>query len=177
MERERSATARILFEATGSSVLTVTFIQGTRSALRRPGSVVLTQTMAERIFGKEDPLNKMISFPERLEAVYQVTGVIEDPPSNTHLPMGVIVPFNSLRDSTEVVPETWSVDSAMTDLYVRFENQVSTEQFLSKVEPLLNENVKSADDRKTGYTIWMEPVADIHLDPDLFGEANIKLSK
>jgi putative ABC transport system permease protein len=52
------------------------------TALARPGSLVMTKTLARKYFGDADPIGQtVLSGPEPL----QVTAVIEDLPSNTHL--------------------------------------------------------------------------------------------
>jgi putative ABC transport system permease protein len=48
------------------------------TALRLPGSVVLTETAARRYFGTEDPIGRRLVFDEHY--AFTVTGVMEDPP-------------------------------------------------------------------------------------------------
>ena len=42
-------------------VLYFTFIRGNKTALRAPGSIVLTESLARQIFGDEDPIDKIIT--------------------------------------------------------------------------------------------------------------------
>ncbi len=53
------------------------------TALDAPGRIVLTRSAARRLFGAEDPLGKTVVYEN--EAEYQVTGVVADPPSTSHL--------------------------------------------------------------------------------------------
>lgn len=54
-----------------------------QSALADPASVVLTQSVATRFFGDEDPLGQTLRF--RHGIALTVTGVIEDVPAESHL--------------------------------------------------------------------------------------------
>jgi len=59
------------------------------ASLDRPNSMLLTESTALLLFGTEDAVGKTI----RLDAItdYTVTAVVEDPPTNTHLPFRVLV--------------------------------------------------------------------------------------
>jgi putative ABC transport system permease protein len=71
-------------------VLPVPFVKGNpRTALADPKSIVLTKSLAQTMFGDEDPVGQIISFQN--EPGYQVTSVINDPPSNSSLKYSFIV--------------------------------------------------------------------------------------
>ncbi|CAA9278695.1 MAG: Acidobacterial duplicated orphan permease (function unknown) [uncultured Cytophagales bacterium] len=70
-------------DSTMFDVFTHQFVEGdARTALARPGSVVLTRTVAEKFFGKRSALNQPLQV---YDTTYQVTAVIEDVPKNSHL--------------------------------------------------------------------------------------------
>ena len=64
-----------------------------RSALNGPGRIVLTASLAERLFGAENPVGQPVLLEN--EAEYTVTGVVADPPSTSHLQ------FEAVRSLTE----------------------------------------------------------------------------
>lgn len=77
-----------------TNIFTFDFIEGTPSkALTVPFSVILTQSEAVRIFGKEDPMGKMIKVNNKND--FTVTGIIRDLPS-FHLKTHAIASFPSL---------------------------------------------------------------------------------
>ncbi|MCK5278299.1 MAG: ABC transporter permease, partial [Cyclobacteriaceae bacterium] len=49
-----------------------------------PESIVLTETMAKKYFGDEDPMGKILTVANHRQAM-KVTGVAADPPHNTHI--------------------------------------------------------------------------------------------
>jgi len=75
-------------------VFSFDFVRGDPStALTRPFSLVLTESEAVRIFGKDDPVGQLLRFNSLHE--YSVTAVVKDP-GNSHLPVSAIGSFSSL---------------------------------------------------------------------------------
>jgi putative ABC transport system permease protein len=64
------------------------------NALANPYSIVLSKKTAEKIFGTEDPIGKMITLENK--DLLSVTGVIEDVPSNSHIQYNAFISFSSL---------------------------------------------------------------------------------
>src|SRR5688500_16962577 len=76
-------------------VFSFDFLKGNEKALFNPGNIVLTKSCAQLLFGEVDPMNEIISFPERNNKVFQVSAIIEDIPSNSHLNIDAIIPYQS----------------------------------------------------------------------------------
>lgn len=70
------------------------------TALDRPQTVVLSQPLAARIFGNDDPMGQTlrVGIRDSLRTV-EVTGVMADVPSNSHLQFDVVVSFDTLLDT------------------------------------------------------------------------------
>ena len=62
-------------------MMTVKMILGTRSGLKDMNSMLLSESLAEVLFGKDDPLNKIITIDNKTDV--KVTGVYEDFPGNS----------------------------------------------------------------------------------------------
>ena len=78
-------------------IFTHEFVAGSsESALANPDSIVITEDTAERVFGDENPMGKIIEFGN--ERAIQVTGVIKNVPKNSHLRFNGILPFSFIRD-------------------------------------------------------------------------------
>jgi putative ABC transport system permease protein len=65
------------------SMFSLKMIKGIRSGLADPSSILLSSSVARSLFGKEDPVNKIIKLDNKES--YKVTGVFEDLPRNTTL--------------------------------------------------------------------------------------------
>jgi putative ABC transport system permease protein len=75
-------------------------------ALTKPRSLVITQTMARKYFGAEDPVGKVLLVNNRAE--YTITGLMEDAPSNSLLQFDCVGSFSSLDESHD--PIWWSAN-------------------------------------------------------------------
>ncbi|MGD8539799.1 MAG: ABC transporter permease [Candidatus Aminicenantes bacterium] len=72
-------------------IFTYDFIQGNPdTCLDNPRSIVLTESLAKKYFGNEDPLGKTLQMD--IQNVLEVTGVIKAPPQNSHLRIEGILP-------------------------------------------------------------------------------------
>lgn len=65
------------------------------TALTGPNKVVLTRSVAEKYFGRETALGKSVNLGGFRDL--EVTGVMEDLPSNTHLDFGLLVSFDTFK--------------------------------------------------------------------------------
>jgi len=77
------------------NILSFKFIKGDPStALDNPGSVVLSKTLAQKLFPKENPIGKILkgSFSKNLI----VTAIIEDFPANSHIRPSYLVSFSTM---------------------------------------------------------------------------------
>lgn len=97
----------------------IPFVYGDpRSALVRPWTVVITRRIAEKYFGKQNPIGKTIeikestfrgvrsmSSPDFDKADFEITGVVENPPSNTHFKYDIIVSTKQLK--LDVLRQSW----------------------------------------------------------------------
>lgn len=63
-------------------------------ALAAPFSVVLTERLARRLFGDENPMGRSLEFDG--QKGYVVKGILADPPANSHLQFDLLISFSSL---------------------------------------------------------------------------------
>jgi putative ABC transport system permease protein len=79
-------------------VFDVKVLKGNPSrALLDPYSVMLSEEMAKKYFGADDPMNKVVRLDNQIDA--KVTGVYKAFPPNAHIRPQIMVSFNTLRDS------------------------------------------------------------------------------
>lgn len=78
------------------NVFSFPLIKGNKTtSLDKPHSVIITEAGAERMFGTEDPIGKTIKLKKYGE--FEVTGLLKNPPKNSHLQFEVLVPFQALE--------------------------------------------------------------------------------
>ncbi|MEM8568874.1 MAG: ABC transporter permease, partial [Bacteroidota bacterium] len=64
-----------------------------KTALTEPFQVIITESGAAKLFEREDPIGKIISFGEKGD--YTVSGLMADPPKNSHLTFEVLASYSS----------------------------------------------------------------------------------
>jgi len=160
-------------DATLFDVFTFDFIRGDKSALKRPSSIVLTSTLVRQIFGDEDPIGKFISLPDKSNRTLEVVAVINELPANTHLNISAIIPFDTFQKNGDV-PRLVGVDSweigwdGSVYLYVRLNKNTNPDQFSDRVNPMIVKNiVKSGSERASNFSVFLQPITEIYLGPDM----------
>ena len=130
--------------------------------LKDPHMIVLTQSLAKKYFGDEDPLGKTIEMQATGEKeFFKVTGVMEDIPQNSHFR------FDMLISMKTVYPEPsmgWTWNNYAT--YVTLEEGVTQSLMEEKLVEI--DKVHFDGGREHIPWIWtLEPIARIHLHSDL----------
>ncbi len=74
----------LIVDSTFFDVLSFDLLRGTKeTALNRPYTAVLTETLADKLFGNTDPLGETVILGDSTR--YEVTGIVADPPKNSHI--------------------------------------------------------------------------------------------
>jgi putative ABC transport system permease protein len=132
------------------------------TSLRDPGCVVLSRTLAAKLFGKEEALGKTVQvFSGPTPTPVRVTGIVADPPSNSHFRFGMLV---SMPTWFPEMVQGWTSNNFTTYLLLR---EGVTE---AQMEAILAEIDRKYFDggRKHIPWIWtLEPLNRIHLYSDL----------
>lgn len=136
----------------------------TKSMLDRPFSAVITESIAEKYFGKTSVIGETLSIETWGKHEYEVSGVIEDLPSNTHLQFDILT---SNKTYAGVVPngnmriESWGPLGAYT--YVKLNDGISPEEIENQFEGIID---KYQGNRAPFLSMNLQPVTDIHLHSD-----------
>jgi len=76
------------------------------TALQRPDGILITEEMSKKYFGKQEALGKIIRKDNSENFV--VTGVLADPPANSHLQFDIILPMSYLaKTDWDLQNKTW----------------------------------------------------------------------
>ena len=132
------------------------------TSLKDPNMMVMTQSLAKKYFGDEDPLGKTIEMQALGEKeFFQVTGVMEDIPQNSHFR------FDMLISMKTVYPEPnmgWTWNNYTT--YVTLQEGMTQSLMEEKLVEI--DKVYFEGGREHIPWIWtLEPINQIHLHSDL----------
>jgi putative ABC transport system permease protein len=98
------------------SLFTLPLSEGdVRTALLQPHTVVITRKTAEKYFGKEEAIGKMLGFNNNKE-MYKVTGVMENIPSNSHFHFDM---FASMAGWDAAKSDSWMYGNFHTYLLLK----------------------------------------------------------
>ncbi|MEO5594914.1 MAG: ABC transporter permease [Chitinophagaceae bacterium] len=157
-ENQRLQAGDILFaDSAVFKIFSYHFLYGDpNTALTKPQTIVLTNTLAKKIFGDASlALNKTISFGNYGNLV---TGVIDDVPVNSHFT------FSALRSMPEDIGNSWAYSSLYT--YILLKEKTRVESLDAKLPSFFTKYLKaSVGDAK--YKMEMQPLTSIHLHSNL----------
>jgi putative ABC transport system permease protein len=137
-----------------------------RSALEQPNGIVLTRRLARKYFHEDTPVGRTLEIDR--QHVMQVTAVLEDLPSNTHLDTEIIASgrasFSTLT-AADAHPERWA-GSDWLYTYVRLLPGKSVESVRSGLEAFLHRHFPSfMYTRPLDVVFLLTPIASVHLAP------------
>jgi len=132
-----------------------------------PKSIVLTKHVAQKIFGGDDPLGRIISYKEkRRQYDMTVTGVIEDVPRNSHLQFDYLISHATTvaEEKDSYMIGNWNVWNYAT--YV----ELTTSDAKSQVEEKFPEFLARQGQEEGSDEFFLQPIEDIHLKSQIRGE-------
>ncbi len=126
-------------------------------ALSGPNVVVFTQSAAKKYFGNDDPIGKTIKVGST-ETPYQVTGVIEDCPSNSQIKYDFLASFSSLGVTQE---DTYWDANYTTYLLLKDKNSIASLQ--AKIPGFMKKETATTMSGGDYINFHLEPFKSIHL--------------
>lgn len=137
--------------------------------LRQANELVITEEMALRYFGAEDPIGKIMRSGDQ---EYKVSGVLQDIPDNSHFKFNAILstatfPFSKRENFTSFSAYTFFKLKPNTDaasLEAKFPKMVDT-YAAAQIERDLGKSWADYRNEGNGYRYFLQPLTGIHLDP------------
>lgn len=128
-----------------------------RTALSGTEKVIFTEAAAKKYFGTSDPVGKIVKVGSELTP-YEVTGVIEDCPSNSQIKFDFLASFSSLY-ANQV--ETYYDANYTTYLLLKSPKALRT--LKPKISPFMKSEMKGELTGNDYLTFDLEPFSGIHL--------------
>jgi putative ABC transport system permease protein len=155
-------------------VFSIPLLKGNqKTALTEPNTVVITETIAHKYFGQQDPIGQTLTLGT--QGLVRVTGVCADVPSNTHFHFDIFASLSSIK-----LRDTWLSSGILT--YIVLQPGYSIDQIQAKMPELVNKYVGTeikqlvgmslAEFNKKGDSFGFEfqPITDIHLHSNMEAE-------
>ncbi|MCF2498582.1 ABC transporter permease [Dyadobacter chenhuakuii] len=149
---------KVLFaDASYFKIFPSEFIEGDQAtALAHPNSVVIDQTTARKYFGDESAIGESVLMNENL--TMQVTGVIADIPSYSHIKWNWLGSYSTLPRS-----KTETFDAANEYTYLQLQPQANIGALQAKVDQYVAKNLNNPQDPSTKLRFELEAFNRIHL--------------
>lgn len=130
------------------------------SALARPNTVVISRDMARKYFDTRNPVGRSLEGGGRQ---YEVTGVMENIPRNSHFRFDFFASLTTRSDWSELSDNTWRAANFYT--YLTLAQDASVANLDKEVNEYLGEMTPD-NEFLSALDINFQPLADIHLYSD-----------
>ncbi len=140
-------------------VFTFPFIKGQKAeAVASNNFIILTESTAQRLFGNEDPMGKIITIDLGDPGLdLHVSGVVADVPGNSHFQFDFLIPIRTFNGP---IDQNWNFYNFYT--YVRLKPGADADQFQTKLQPLYNKYRPQGQNQ-----FYAQALTDIHLKSNL----------
>lgn len=160
----------VLFvDSTFFDVLSFPLVAGdAKTALKEPHTLVLTEKMAGKYFGQENPIGQFLTMEDGTQ--YKITGVVKNNPHNSHINFDFLLSFVSDENSRS---DIWVSNSYQT--YIRLKPGTDFQETSNKFNELVRKyvgpqivlatGISMEEFEKTGnsYGYYLEPMKNIYL--------------
>ena len=132
------------------NVFTFPMLEGNpETALKNPYSLVLTETAAQKLFGHNDALGKVVRF-DTLD--YQVTGVMKDVPFFSHIHFEALVSLSTAEQLNRNNIDKWA-NSPSSFVYLLLPDQADRASIQSTLDAVASEESRVEENTKVQFEL------------------------
>ncbi len=161
-------------DSTFFNIFSFKLLQGDASnVLNEPRTIVISEEMANKYFGDEDPVDKVLKiFSDTTH--YRVTGVFQNIPGNSHINFDFVGSYTSLDKANRT---EWTSNNVCT--YILLSQDADPNALESKIPGIVRKYVGPEIQQYIGipfeeweaagnsYGLYLQPLTDIHLNTDI----------
>ncbi len=147
------------------NLFTIPLVQGSLTCLDQVNTVAISEQTAERYFGKENPIGKVLTVNSTEK--YTVTAIYKNIPSNSHLQTDFLFSLPTITTARQNIDTNWSYDYFHT--YILLAPGVDHLAFCARAMPdMIAKNYKNQlDASQTRDEYFLQPIPDIHLHSNI----------
>ncbi len=123
------------------------------TALSETSSLLMTERLAEKFFGNENPIGKVVNLAH--SADFKITGVLKNIPANSSLHFDVLIPYTYL-DSIGLISDSFTNNQTYT--WVKLLSGVSAEEASAKISGFIRSKAPDSLMR-----LELLPLTKVHL--------------
>ncbi len=145
------------------------------TALTEINSMVLTKSMAEKLFGKTDVMGEIVGFSKITDML--ITGVVEDYPKATDFPIDIFVSIESNGQySRDVSSGNWGSIYGAVNAFIKLPEGMTKESMEARLEGFDVKHNRNLDEGEELARV-LQPLSDLHYNGDLGNYGRRTISK
>jgi putative ABC transport system permease protein len=159
-------------DSTFFRVFTYDFIHGNpASALSQPNSIVISGQIANKFFGKENPIGRtMVVVTPFGEMNYTVNGVFDNTRNKSHIPANYLLSMRNRDMGTWVdVANSWASNNIF-HTYARVKEGTERTAFEKKLTPWFDHHAGDLKAAGINKALFLQPLRDIYLRSNIGNE-------
>lgn len=152
----------LIVDSTFFQVFDFALVRGdARNVLARPGTMVITERVAQALFGNEDPIGRSVQGINSQS--FEITGITKESPRNSHIQFQGLVSWSSTVPQLGSIPyewmNNWIAQGINTYVLLRPGSDVTVLQ--EKLPGFMKRHLPERMDR---YALYLQPFRDVYLD-------------
>ena len=134
-----------------------------REALKKPYQALLTESIAKKLFGNENPMGKVFKYNDKFNVT--VAGVLADLPGNTHLPAAMVLSLSSNEDFLGTSTTQFGFVSGGST-FVLLPKGENPKRLDAGLKAIYDRNINNNKDMPKGSRadVELQPLTDIHFN-------------
>lgn len=169
-------------DASSLNILGISLVKGNpAAALDGPNKIVLSESMAQKYFGNEDPMGKRLIAKDQNNVSLEVTGIYKDYPANSHLILHHLISYTTLNeqirqggDSSRPAETSWGWYDFYA--YVKLKPGADWQALQAKLPAFADRHINGQEWMKKNNNknaLFLIPLVDIHLYSNYNQEAEV----
>lgn len=168
---------RVVFaDETFFDVFSVPLLMGNpEDVLLNKNTLAMSESMAAKYFGDENPIGKILRFDNRLD--FEVRGVYADIPDNTHFHFDMILSFITREEeynAQQWLNQNWetylTLEENVTAEQVNLAmNEIAVDKMGVELKQYLDMTFEQFKSGGNSFEYFLQPLSDIHLRSDNYG--------
>ncbi|WP_425390852.1 ABC transporter permease [Ekhidna sp.] len=148
------------------------------TCLERPNTLVISESLATKIFGNEDPVGRIVVLDNNDD--WEVTGVYEDMPSNSHFSFEMLLSMESREEAKSTMWMSFNFNTYLKlqegynpkDLEAKFPGLI--EKYIGpEIQNFMGASLEEFYQSGNDAGFYLFPLLDIHLKSDKLGELTV----
>lgn len=123
-------------------IFSFSIIEGQKeNPLKDKNSIVITERLAKKYFGDNDPIGEFIEINSRFN--YKVTAIIQNPPANSSITFDFLLPFQFFENLWDFDLNDWEANSFYT--FIKVKENTDKENLSSKLKYFIKERIADSN--------------------------------